>query len=87
MNNLLGKGRSKLSSMDTTNSSGVGSGSNGESNMEEECETSVKEESPEAKELRLKKEFNEYQIIHVIYSTHIKDIYTSQSKIKKRFYK
>ena len=60
MNNLLGKGRSKLSSMDTTNSS---NGGNGDSNMEEECETSVKEESPEAKELRLKKEFNEYQIM------------------------
>ena len=60
MNNLLGKGRNKLSSMNTTNSS---SGGNGDSNMEEECETSVKEESPEAKELRLKREFNEYQIM------------------------
>jgi len=60
MNNLLGKGRNKLSSMDTTNSR---SGGNGDSNMEEECETSVKEESPEAKELRLKREFNEYQIM------------------------
>ena len=66
MNSLLGKGRSKLSSMDTTNRSSGGSGGsggNGDSNMEEECETSVKEESPEAKELRLKKEFNEYQIM------------------------
>lgn len=54
MNNLLGKGRSKLSSMETTN--------NNVNNTEEDNETIVKEESPEAKQLRLKKEFNEYQI-------------------------
>ena len=69
MNNLLGKGRSKLSSMDTLkgsdngNNRGDNSGDNTGNNMEEDNEPTTKEESPEAKALRLKKEFNEYQIM------------------------
>ena len=70
MNNLLGKGRNKLSSMDTLKGSNNGSGdSNGGDNSgdntgnnTEEDKPTTKEESPEAKALRLKKEFNDYQI-------------------------
>jgi len=68
MNNLLSKGRSKLNSMDTLKENCVGnsennSGDYNKNNTEEDNEPTTKEESPEAKALRLKKEFNEYQIM------------------------
>ena len=68
MNNLLDKGRSKLCSMDTLKgcddgNSVINKGYNSGNNMEEDNVSNTKEESPEAKTLRLKKEFNEYQIM------------------------
>lgn len=64
LNNLLGKGRTKLSSMDTLKENGDSNRENySGDNMEEDNEPTTKEESPEAKALRLKKEFNEYQIM------------------------